>query len=452
MVIMKNEIKLHIKDFGPINEANLNINKINVVAGINASGKSFSSKLLFCFLTSLSDRGKFIESNGIYGSFHMSINRLISRLSQFSSDKISFNNVLLKNELESLLNTWDFNEISYEYFLNFYKSFEKIITDNNVVIDEFIKQEFKSLKSGIEFSKDKYSYLGRVINFLLLAEFGESYLKNFSGGKINFIETEDNLFNFNIEYEKDSVNFSYNVNDIENLGIGNVIYIDNGQTLNFNIQQTADGVITNNNSSPYHYISLLENLIRKESNNNNAYRKIYPHYKEKFEDNLKDMMGGLFEFEEGKHQFVFKPNNNDDPYDIRNVASGYKQMGILQSLFINNSIRENTWIILDEPEVNLHPEMQVNLAKLLIEMSKEMNVFLYINTHSAVLMEAMEVYSVKYGLKDKISFYLTQKNENVWKFDIKQIQHTKLYEIYNNLGDPYDIIDRIRGENISNHL
>lgn len=452
MFRMENETKLHIKNFGPINEANLNINKINIVGGINASGKSFSSKLLFCFLTSMSDKGKFIESNGVYGTFHMTVTRLINKMSHFSQDKISYNNILLKNELESLLHSWDFNEISYEYFLNFYMKFEKIITDNNILIDESSKEELDSLKQGIEFSKDKYNYLGRVINFLLLAEFGETSLKNFKGGEINFNETMNNLFDFKIKYENDAVNLTYNVEDLENLRINNVIYIDNGQTLNFNIQQTPDGVITNNNSSPYHYISLLENLIKKESNNNKAYKKIYPQHQKKFEDNLKDMMGGLFEFDEEKHQFVFKPINNDEGYDIRNVASGYKQMGILQSLFINRSITENTWIILDEPEVNLHPEMQVNLAKLLIEMSKELNVFIYINTHSAILIEAMEVYSVKYGLKEEINFYLTQKNKDTGKFDIKQIQDNILYEIYNNLGDPYDIIDRIRGENIANHL
>ena len=449
---MQNEIKLDIKNFGPINEANLNINKINIIGGKNASGKSFSSKLLFCFLTSMSDKGKFIESNGIYGTFHMTINRLINKISQYSSDKISYDSILLKNELESLLNNWKFNEISYEYFLKFYMNLENIIKKNNILPDESIKQELDSLKQGIEFSKEKYNYLGRVINFLLVAEFGEFSLKNFKGGEIAFKETMDNLFNFNIKYENDSVNLKYNVQDIENIIINNVIYIDNGQTLNFNIQQSSDGVIVNNNSSPYHYISLLENLIQKESNNNKAYEKIYHPYQKRFEDNLKDMMGGLFEFDEKKHQFVFKPADNDDGYDIRNIASGYKQMGILQSLFINKSITENTWIILGEPEVNLHPEMQVTLAKLLIEMSKELNVFLYINTHSPLLIEAMEVYSVKYGLKEEISFYLTQENKDSRKFDIKQIEENKLYEIYNDLGDPYDIVDRIRGENIANHL
>ena len=449
---MQNKSKLNIKNFGPINEANLDINRINIVGGKNASGKSFSSKLLFCFLTSLSDKGKIIENNGMYTAFHMAISHFINRISHFSSDKISYNKILLKNELESLLDNWNFNEISYEYFLDVYMKFEKLIADNNILIDESTKQELDSLKQGIEFNKDKYSYLGRVINFLLLSEFGESSLKNFKGGEINFDETINNNFEFKIKFENDAVNLKYNVGDLEDFRINNVIYIDNGQTLNFNMQKTSDGVITNNNSSPYHYISLLDNLIKKESINNKIYEKIYTKYQKKFENNLKDMMGGLFEFDEEKNQFVFKPSDNDESYDIKNIASGYKQMGLIQLLFINKSITENTWIILDEPEVNLHPEMQVDLAKLLIEMCKELNIYLYINTHSSILIEAMEVYSVKYSLNDETNFYLTQKNNDTGKFDIKQIQKNKLYELYNNLGDPYDIVDRIRGENIANHL
>ena len=53
-----NYMRLNIRDFGPINNANININQINIIGGSNASGKSFSSKLLFCFLTALSNTGK----------------------------------------------------------------------------------------------------------------------------------------------------------------------------------------------------------------------------------------------------------------------------------------------------------------------------------------------------------------------------------------------------------
>ena len=45
--------KLEIIDFGPINNVKLELNKINVVGGVNGSGKSTTSKLLYCFLKAM---------------------------------------------------------------------------------------------------------------------------------------------------------------------------------------------------------------------------------------------------------------------------------------------------------------------------------------------------------------------------------------------------------------
>lgn len=107
---------------------------------------------------------------------------------------------------------------------------------------------------------------------------------------------------------------------------------------------------------------------------------------------------------------------------------------------------------MDEPEVHLHPEWQVKLAKILVLLVKDLNVNLFINSHSPQFIEAIEVYSIKYSLRDETNFYLTKKDENIEKYNVEKIEYDNLYEIYNNLGDPYDMIDEVRGENIANQL
>ena len=64
---MNNEFYLKISDFGAINDAEININKINVIGGVNSSGKTIVSKLLYCYLKSLNgdDLDELMESEGL---------------------------------------------------------------------------------------------------------------------------------------------------------------------------------------------------------------------------------------------------------------------------------------------------------------------------------------------------------------------------------------------------
>lgn len=47
-------IKLKIDNFSPIKNADMDIGKINVIGGLNSTGKSTTSKLLYCFLRAVS--------------------------------------------------------------------------------------------------------------------------------------------------------------------------------------------------------------------------------------------------------------------------------------------------------------------------------------------------------------------------------------------------------------
>ena len=47
-----NNLNLEINDFRQINKSKINIKKINVVGGVNTSGKSTVSKILYCYLKS----------------------------------------------------------------------------------------------------------------------------------------------------------------------------------------------------------------------------------------------------------------------------------------------------------------------------------------------------------------------------------------------------------------
>lgn len=130
---------------------------------------------------------------------------------------------------------------------------------------------------------------------------------------------------------------------------------------------------------------------------------------------------------------------NDDCYS----SAGIKQIGVIQILLENNSLCENSFLIIDEPESNLHPDWQIKFAEILVLLVKELNITLYLNSYSPIFIEAVSLYSQYYDLLDQTNFYLTKKQENN-KFNFKKINPKNMGEVYENLTRPYDELDKLK--------
>ena len=154
---------------------------------------------------------------------------------------------------------------------------------------------------------------------------------------------------------------------------------------------------------------------------------------------IKEILGGEIRKENGELFFV---RDNGFKSHMKNTSSGVKQVAIIQTLLMNNELEENSFLIMDEPEVNLHPEWQIKFAKILVLLVKELDLSIYIASHSPFFIEAIQLYSQYYDLIDDSFFYLTQMAED--GFDIVDVDSNNLEEIYRNLGQPYDILDAIK--------
>ena len=126
-------------------------------------------------------------------------------------------------------------------------------------------------------------------------------------------------------------------------------------------------------------------------------------------------------------------------------STGIKEIGIIQSLLQNNKLKENSFLIIDEPESSLHPEWEIKFAEVLVLLAKELNIHIYLNSHSAMFIEAVSLYSQYYDLLSETNFYLTQKQSNN-KYDFKKINPKNLGEVYENLTSPYDELDKLKAK------
>ena len=76
-----------------------------------------------------------------------------------------------------------------------------------------------------------------------------------------------------------------------------------------------------------------------------------------------------------------------------NLASGMKVFAIIRILVKKGHLREGDVLLIDEPEIHLHPEWQHVLAELLVSMSKELGVRILMTTHSPQFLMSIEGYS-----------------------------------------------------------
>ena len=59
-----------------------------------------------------------------------------------------------------------------------------------------------------------------------------------------------------------------------------------------------------------------------------------------------------------------------------------------------------------------------------------------------MFIESINAFSEYYDMLDDVNYYLTEETEN--GYDFTKIPSNKLYKIYNNLGNVYDKIDKLR--------
>ena len=108
---------------------------------------------------------------------------------------------------------------------------------------------------------------------------------------------------------------------------------------------------------------------------------------------------------------VFSFNKGEQSFSISLTAEGVKKIGIISQLLKNKTINENTVLIIDEPEVALHPSIIEKVAKILFDLS-QVGVQIFIATHSYFILKSFQLLAYEHN-KDVYFFNLDKKDENI---------------------------------------
>lgn len=157
-----------------------------------------------------------------------------------------------------------------------------------------------------------------------------------------------------------------------------------------------------------------------------------------------DIIHGMFAYDKSSRSIVYQKNG----MKIKpiNVASGIKSFGALQLLLDGYCISNNRPLIWDEPENHLHPQWQVEFAKVIVQIVNS-GIPVMISTHSPYFLQAVRYYSAMYSIEKYVNYYMAEcANEDM--VTIKEVTND-LNQVFLTLAEPLNSImnvDEVRGK------
>ena len=447
---MKNDLILEIYDVGPISQAQIEIGKINIIGGKNSTGKSTSSKLLYCFLRANSSYEDLIVE-GIKPRLH----RFATSLQRSKIISLSFLRELDLNDssLDELIEYYEELKLRYLAYESENESKLPELFYEMPMEEDYQKYVFESESQQYLRNKSQFTkHMNKIDDMLDIEENPHKLFKYLMRKLImdEFNLRESNILEFGdfISFSSNNLDFEWEVYFKENLyeingifNIENVFYLDSFSTFDLPLREFKS-IRVYGNAITDHATTLSKNIY-DESEAEILFDDIDNKEIIEIEEKIKTIIGGKLEIEDG--QFIYKTTDNST-HTLVNTASGIKQIGTLQKLLSNRKLKPESFLIIDEPEVNLHPEWQLKFAEILVLLAKDLDITLYINTHSPLFINAINIYSELQGLGDDTNYYLTRPYENGYTFDL--IDEDDLYEIYDELGQPFQELKFLKVDSI----
>lgn len=433
-------MKLHIENIAKIKKADIDINGITVIAGKNNTGKSTVGKLLYSLFETFYNyedrlyKQKFSAIQERIEKNNFSIPDMKNNVNAFQT--MQYRKEYIKNIIHELIDNYN-DKMSNDQYITFLKELFEVY---GVSLDSF--EDFANQILSIV-SIDKQSEIDKLLTLSLSTEFNGEFLP------------VDNKDNVHVELEIKGGNISFDIVDSQRLinvkkyrVLNNeIIYYDNPFIIDRLSKNDKNFFIrflmhNDDNGTILKHSDKMEQILERQSNIDelNVYNQILSDkVLLKIEQNILNTING--EFVQEDDNFKFKEKNLDVSIELSNLSAGVKSFAILLKLIKEFKIVKNCTLILDEPEIHLHPEWQLRYAELLVLLQKTFDLHILINSHSPYFINAIEVYSAKYKRTNVCKYYLADLDENYKAYFEDVTKDTgKIYDI---LAKPFDELDAV---------
>lgn len=419
-------MNISLDNIGKIEKATIEIKGITVIAGENNTGKSTVGKTLYAIFNSF-----YQIQNKLKKERLQAIERIIVEITSTNSPSGDFFKDFerIRETSFGVFDIFNKEDLIEESLENKIKSLEEITSDLNVEEpkDENIRKMANKIHDIMKISDNEI--LKNILTKNLSLEF-DGQINNIYEEDKGYISLDIKASKVSIEVENDEVVLLSNNYDLNT----EAIYLDDPFVLDEYINPNPRFFQIN---SYYDHetnlmIKLSQNLqggsALNEIMNKNKLDSIYSKLDKVCDGEISSLKG----------RWGYSEKGSDKVLNMRNVSSGLKTFVILKRLIQNGTINDNGTIILDEPEIHLHPKWQLMFAELIVLIQKEFDMHILINTHSPYFLNAIEVYSKKYEIEDKCKYYLSRLDGEKAVID-DVTDNTEL--IYEKLARPLQILE-----------
>lgn len=391
-------MKLELKGVGPLRDAEIGLDGLTVILGQNGSGKSTILRSLYC----LGDAPLHFEAKK-RSDVHDTVENLLLRNSRgrFSSLNEAFS---FSRMIDGLIDAGD--------------------------VDSAVSELRQQLQSGDGTDTDEVI---RTIERVLHGEADDELVNSMARRDIEDEFSEARQMRDLSSDDPASASVSEG-DDAFGIRIGT----DNGCAWFGAIRDYFPSVVYYD--TPFVLDGVLSNTMRRTNNHRDDLAwKLEPRRDTGYIDEMimrlhaERFYGIIRTVLDGEFQRTSKGLEYIDPKGMRmnasNLAAGAKVFAIMELLANNGLLSKGSLVLLDEPEVHLHPGWINILAELIVLLRKDIGARIVMTTHSPQLLLAVQAFSKEHGV-----------DADYYSLSMDGSRHSEVTDLRGNLRPVYALM------------
>ncbi len=401
------DLELKVQNFGPIDEATIQVGRFTVFAGPNNTGKTFVAKMLYSMLGTINANPAlvFFEAHVDLIYRGLDLNRDFGATGERA--RSGLRSALQK--IDSILREATSSSVSQNEF-----DVLKSVQPRIIAEIEAMKTHFQTLKNNIEkeedhsevlqlhgLLKDSIDNLDKVFSDEELAiysgwalKFHQNVSGNFQVSDISQLKgVSDSLLSFKVQglgslEEANQFGFRPDLQIVQNpQSFPKAFYLES--QLYWKLKNPLESIKLDSSPSswaslngvPSYFYDVVVALRRQRIDH--PFAEIHK--------GLHNAIGGKIVLSEAG-DLEFQTSGRSLPLSL--TSAGVANMGMLALLIERGALEPDSFLFIDEPEANLHPAWQVEMAEFLFELARQ-GVHVVVSTHSMTILKWLEVHLKK---------------------------------------------------------